>query len=79
MRFSIDDRKLIWLVVIVVAVLFRQPLAATPLTFYPRSRARRLLEPLVSFLQVKARMPRASLAARQPGRRRRLPAATPSS
>lgn len=62
MRFSIDDRKLIWLVVIVVAVMFRQPLAATLLPFILALALAAILEPLVSFLQVKARMPRALAA-----------------
>lgn len=59
MRISIDDRKLIWLVVIVVAVLFRQPLAATLLPFILALALAAILEPLVALLQSKLSMPRA--------------------
>ena len=57
MRFSIDDSKLIWLVVIVVAVIFRQPLAATILPFILALALAAILEPLVSFCRIKRGCP----------------------
>ena len=58
MRISIDDRKLLWLVLIVVAVFFRQPLAATLLPFILALALAAILEPIVNFFQGRARMPR---------------------
>jgi len=57
-RISIDDRKLLWLVLIVVAVFFRQPLAATLLPFILALALAAILEPIVNFFQSRARMPR---------------------
>src|SRR5690606_37758633 len=61
-RFSIDDTKLLWLALIVAAVWFRQPLAATLLPFILALALASLLEPVVGFLQGRARMPRAVAA-----------------
>ncbi len=58
MRISIDDRKLLWLVLIVVAIFFRQPLAATLLPFILALALAAILEPIVNFFQSRARMPR---------------------
>jgi len=57
-RVSIDDRKLLWVALIVAAVWFRQPLAATLLPFILALALASLLEPLVGFLEARARLPR---------------------
>lgn len=62
MRVSIDDRKLLWLVLIVAAFFFRQPLAATILPFILALALAAILEPLVTFFQTRTRMPRALAA-----------------
>lgn len=58
MRFSIDDRKLLWVALIVAAFWFREPLAATLLPFILALALASLLEPMVGFLQSRARLPR---------------------
>lgn len=50
MRFSIDDRKLLWVALIVAAFWFREPLAATLLPFILALALASLLEPMVGFL-----------------------------
>lgn len=63
MQISIDDRKFIGVVVIILAIVFHKPLIATLLPFTLALALSALIEPLVQLLQTRLRAPRAVAAA----------------
>lgn len=63
MQISIDDRKFIGVVVIVLAIVFHKPLIATLLPFTLALALAALIEPLVHWVQMRLKAPRPVAAA----------------
>lgn len=57
-QISIDDRKLLWLALFVVAILLRQSLVAALLPFFLAVCLAAILEPAVNLLEQRGRLPR---------------------
>lgn len=62
MQISIDDRKFIGLVVLVLAIVFHRPLIATLLPFTVALALAALIEPLVNLVQTRVKAPRSVAA-----------------
>lgn len=58
MQFSLDDRRFLWLGLVVVALFFRQPLVAALLPFLLALLLSTVIDPLVGLIQKKTRLPR---------------------
>ncbi len=58
MKLQIDDRKILWLILLVGAVFLRQPLIAAALPFILGVCLAALIDPLVNLLEARVRLPR---------------------
>lgn len=62
MKISFDEKKLLWLILIVGGIWLRHPLMATLVPFLLAIALATLIEPIVNFLQVRVRLPRSAAA-----------------
>lgn len=62
MKITIDDRKFLWLAVIVGAIFARHAVVAALLPFVLALALAAVIEPIANFIQAKARIPRAFAA-----------------
>lgn len=63
MQISVDDRKLMGLVVLILAIVFHRPLIATLLPFTVALALAALMEPLVNLIEARLKAPRPVAAA----------------